>query len=283
MEYKASTMHNIYRKNFSFFTFIKKTRILSEMQNLRGAKQLYEEGAVMRKVKDRAAALLIAVLMVSLLLAGCGGGKTEEQTVDEQETEQEQAVKDGDQDDFREWTPFDVEAGQYFKYMTKVTQQDGQVKEGWFTLKVSGDDDDQITIEAEGKSGDDTFAFTVTDSKDNVFGNMMMSMLTNPASQHVFSTIYSPFIGGVWMLGISQGNVKVGNKWSYSADGHSISNEVVDKREYAGVEGYYMRSMVDDELESQVCMAPDFPLALMSYVKMDNIIYESELVEYESD
>ncbi len=237
----------------------------------------------MRKVKDRAAALFITVLMISLLFAGCGGGKTEEQAVDEQETEQEQVVKDSDQDDFREWTPFDVEAGQYFKYMTKVTQQDGQVKEGWFTLKVSGDDDDQITIEAEGESGDDTFAFTVTDSKDNVFGNVMMSMLTNPASQHVFSTIYSPFIGGVWMMGISQGNVKVGNKWSYSADGHSLLNEVVDKREYAGVEGYYMRSTVDDELESQVCMAPDFPLALMSYVKIDNVIYESELVEYESD
>lgn len=241
----------------------------------------------MIKFKDRAVALLLAVLMINLLLVGCGGGKTEDQTVDDQETEQEQEqeqeVNESDQDDFREWVPFDVKAGQYFKYKTKVTQPDGKEKEGWFTLKVSEEDVDQVTIEAEGESGEDNFSFTVTDSKDNVFGNIMTSMLMNPASQHVFSTIYSPFIGGAWMMGISQGNVKIGNKWSYSADGHSFTNEVVEKREYAGVEGYYMRSMVDDELESQVCMAPDFPLALMSYIKMDNIIYESELVEYESD
>ena len=246
----------------------------------------------MGKVRERIVVFILMLTMASLLFTGCGGGKNEESTGNEQsqteqkteqQTEQKQASKDSNKSDFSEWKPFDIKPGQYFKYNTKVTQQDGQVKEGWFTLKVSGEDEDQITIEAEGESGEDTFAFTVTDSKDNVFGSVMMSMLTNPASQHVFSTIYSPFMGGgMWLMGISQGNVKVGNKWSYSSGGHSVLNEVVGKRKYAGVEGYYMRYMVDGELESQVCMSPDFPLALMSYLKSDDVIYESELVEYES-
>jgi hypothetical protein len=43
-----------------------------------------------------------------------------------------------------------------------------------------------------------------------------------------------------------------------------------------------MRNTVNGEVESEVCMSPGFSLALMSYMKMDGVKYESELVEYKS-
>lgn len=151
-------------------------------------------------------------------------------------------------------------------------------------MKITGDSANEVTIESEGENGDDSFSFKTTGEKDNAFGMVMMNMMTNPASQHVFSTLYSPFMGGgVWFMGLAQGQAKVGNKWSYSADGHSITTEVVEMRKYAGVEGYYLRSTVDEEIQSEVCMSPDFPLALMSSFRAHDILYESELLEYKAE
>jgi len=244
--------------------------------------------------------IMILILMTNLFLTSCGGKKEESQAAPGTQTTQPeqseppqteiptpatpQSTESGSEGDFENWQPFNIEPGQYFKYMTKVTQADGKIKEGWFTLKVTGESDGQVTIESEGESGTDKFSFSTTDDKDNVFSSVMMSYMMNPASQHVFMTIYSPFMGGgAWLMGMSQGKVKVGNKWSYTADGQSVTNEVVEMREYVGINGYYMRYLVNDELQSEVCMSPKFPLALMSSVKMDDMFFESELVEYEED
>ncbi|MZQ99612.1 MAG: hypothetical protein GT601_18240 [Acidaminobacter sp.] len=250
----------------------------------------------MKSARKNIVVILILVITTSLFLSSCGSKKEEspsptaqpeqtEQQLPEPKPEESPQISETEMDgSFQNWQPFNVEPGQYFKYKTKITQSDGQIKEGWFTLKVEGENDDQVTIESEGESGEDKFSFTTTESKDNVFGSVMMSYMMNPASQHVFTTIYSPFMGGgMWMMGISQGSIKAGNKWSYTADGKTISNEVVEMREYAGVKGYFMRYLVDDEIQSEVCLSTEFPLALMSYVKMDDAIYESELVEYEED
>jgi hypothetical protein len=247
------------------------------------------EAFFMRKTWRKIVSIILAITMISIILVGCGTKKTAEQSEKEQtqteqsQTEQKQTSQSSSKNDFNEWQPFVIKAGEYYKYKTKITQEDGQVKEGWFSMKISGEGEDQLTVEAEGENGADKFAFTTTENKDNVFGSMMMSMFANPASQHVFSTIYSPFMGGgMWLMGISQGNVKIGNKWSYTFEGRSATSEVVGKRSYAGVEGYYMRYTVDGEVESEVCMSPRLPLALMSYMKMDGVKYESELVEYKS-
>lgn len=244
--------------------------------------------------------IMILILMTNLFLTSCGSNKEEPQAAPESQTtqpeqsDQPQAedqtpetpkiTETASESDFENWQPFDVQPGQYFKYKTKVTQADGQIKEGWFTLKVTGENDNQMTIESEGESGEDKFSFTTTEDKDNVLGSVMMSYMINPASQHVFMTIYSPFMGGgMWMMGMSQGKIKIGNKWSYTSNGQSVSNEVVEMRKYAGIEGYYMRYLVNDELQSEVCMSPEFPLALMSSLRMDDMFFESELVEYQEN
>lgn len=262
----------------------------------------------MRDMLTKLVGYVLIFSMLGLLLTGCSGKQTEamtkspqeqaesqssEQDLDaenqtegeevETEKETEAEADDSSSDDFSEWEPFKLESGQFFKYATKITEADGTVKEGWFTLKISGDSETEVTIESEGENAGDSFSFKTTGDKDNALGMVMMNMMTNPASQHVFSTLYSPFMGGgAWLMGLAQGQAKVGNHWSYTADGHSITTEVVEKRKYAGIEGYYLRSTVDEEIQSEVCMSPDFPLALMSSFKAGDILYESELVEYKA-
>ncbi|KDR95757.1 hypothetical protein SAMN02745945_02228 [Peptoclostridium litorale DSM 5388] len=247
----------------------------------------------MFKTTLKRAASIVAILLIALLsISGCGSdnkdaesnGKSSSSTSspatsDSKSSGSESTSKSSAS--FENWKPFELQPGDFFKYETKVTNEDGSVEEGWFTINVIPEADNLVTVEAAGESGDNSFSFSLTDSSEDAFSKMMVQMMMSPASKHVMSTLYSPFLGrGAFHMALSSGQIKVGNKSSYSSDGHSISTEVVEKKAYAGIEGFVIRSEIDGELESEVCISPNFPLSLMSNIKVENQVFESELVEY---
>jgi len=245
----------------------------------------------MRKTKFKSIASILSILLILLLsISGCGSDKdgssdskqsSSSSTTDSKSSNSSSSSKSSSS--FEDWKPFEVQPGDFYRYKTRVTNEDGSIEDGWFTLNVIPEDDGQVTIESEGESGKNSFSFSITGDKEDAFSQMMVQMMINPASKHVISTIYSPFLGGgMWHMALSRGQIKVGNKSSYSTGEHSMSTEVVEKKKYAGVEGFVIRSQVDGELESEVCVSPDFPLSLMSHIKVDNQIFEAELVEYTS-
>lgn len=246
----------------------------------------------MRKSTFKKIASIVAILLIALLsISGCGSDKKDDQdngkssssTTSDSKSSDSKSTGSKSSASFENWKPFEIQPGDFFKYETKIINEDGSVEEGWFTLNVIPEEDELVTVEAAGESGDNSFSFSMTDSREDAFSKTMIQMMINPASKHVISTIYSPFLGGgAFHMALSSGTVKVGNKSSYSSDGHSISTEVVSKKTYAGIEGFVIRSEIDGELESEVCISPDFPLSLMSHMKIDNQVFESELVEYTS-
>ena len=243
-------------------------------------------------------ASLAAVLLIALIaISGCGSdneddldngnssSSTTSSTSSDSNSNDSESTSStsGSSASFENWKPFEVQPGDFFKYKTTITNEDGSVEEGWFTINVIPEDNDLVTVEAAGESGDNSFSFSITDSREDALSKTMMQMMMNPSSTHVISTIYSPFLGGgAFQMALSTGQIKVGNKSSYSSDGHSMSTEVTGKKTYAGIEGFVIRSEIDGQLESEVCLSPNFPLSLMSHMKMDSQVFESELVEYTS-
>jgi hypothetical protein len=105
---------------------------------------------------------------------------------------------------------------------------------------------------------------------------MLFGLMMQPSAAPVVSTLLAPwwgifFVGHSWELGAG---------WSFRSDLGSSSFEIVELREYAGVQGYLGRWVEDGSLKAEVCVAPGVPLALYVRMEKDAEIQESRLVEY---
>ncbi|MEW6082129.1 MAG: hypothetical protein AB1576_10215 [Bacillota bacterium] len=174
------------------------------------------------------------------------------------------------------WEPFLFQPGQYFKYEISSGPRDGTWTTGWFSVDFVDAQDGHITARWQGEMDGGSFSSTLTAPSEDVMAHMLFGLMMQPSAAPVVSTLLAPwwgifFVGHSWELGAG---------WSFRSDLGSSSFEIVELREYAGVQGYLGRWVEDGSLKAEVCVAPGVPLALYVRMEKDAEIQESRLVEY---
>jgi hypothetical protein len=145
---------------------------------------------------------------------------------------------------------------------------------GVFIWDVQSATDDRVTVETivEFESGD-RYSSTVTGTEDEVFGELLFT----PAGTLIWSGLYSPHL---WMY---DDDIYVGYEWSYSSPEGSFRYAVTDTDSYAGQNCYVTVSEVDDQVVHQSCVSPDlaFPAQVAYYdEETGEPVFELELIEY---
>ena len=234
--------------------------------------------------------LVLALVVVSLLIAGCAGGGEKKTGAEEGGKAAEtptpaktptpaptatpsspgtspQPSPSGPSD---VWKPYQFKKGEYYKF--KFTSND---ESGYLTWKVKdvSPDGNTVTVEYGYIMGETQFSGTVTGPKENVYAQTMMT----PVGPIIAMTLYGPYTG--YFAGYP---LAVGNEWSVTTPEGSASVKVEGKVTQAGVEFYKVVYRVDGKVALETCVSPSlaFVGCMVGYDESGNKEFEITLEEY---
>lgn len=197
--------------------------------------------------------LVMAVFTLSFLMA-C----EEDDTVENDENQTEA------------WEPYQVEANTTFEYDYEKYENDSRVDSGEFKIEV-GDPRVRITGNINGVE----FEVIENDSND-------------PVENFEDAIVSYPYTGALyhdaWPSEFDPEEVEVGDSWSYTYGGETLSFNVTGKETYAGYEGYVVKMEYQDESITrswEACVNKNIPLALMSRIIDNEEEWYFELTNYE--
>jgi len=171
------------------------------------------------------------------------------------------------------WEPFAFEPGQYFKYEVQATGD--EPASGWFSLNVADAGGGRMELHFEGElSGE--FSLTATITTGDVSGVVMPLMMSH-AGWALLPLFMNP-----WELWFAGQALDVGTRWSFTAEGETMTFAVTGTETYAGVTGYVCEWTVTGsggEHTLKVCVNPEFPLILYGKIGGNGDYFEYTLVE----
>lgn len=215
---------------------------------------------ILSSIKNSRVLLILAFFAFTALTA-C---EDENDTTDD-------AEENGNQE--KVWEPYQVKANTSFDYKFVQKENDDTVSSGNVVIDI-GDPVVTISGEIDGQE----LSYTGESSSD-VQENFESAMNFSPHA----AMLYEPF----WASAFTEQEIEIGNNWSYSAEGKSITFEVTQTDNYAGLEGKVVEIELDDgsgDTQSwTACVNPDVPLALMTRIIDGEEEYYLELTNYEED
>jgi len=187
---------------------------------------------------------------------------------------------ENDENQTETWEPYQVEPNTVFEYDYEKKENDTLCATGDFRIEV-GDPKVTITGTIDGQDFE-----VIRDDSDDPVENFENALTSHPYT----SVLYY----NVWPSEFDPEEVEVGDSWSYSYGGESLSFNVTGKDTYAGHEGYVVKMEYEDESKTkswEACVNKNIPLALMTriiddkeewYFELTNYIYSqlSELIAY---
>lgn len=146
---------------------------------------------------------------------------------------------------------------------------------GQVTWDIQSVDGDQLTVYVKYAVGGQSYESTVSGTKSDIQGQLIMS----PAGSFAMLGIFSP------MFGYYDGQqLAVGEQWSYSTDQGSMSFAITGTDNYAGVDCYTSEIRLNDSVMHEACFSPDLGLAAYTaWYEEDtgNVEMRMELVEFQ--
>ena len=219
----------------------------------------------------RGKTILVVVLALTVVLAGCTGGDGNGPTatdVDNGGNGGSNGGGDGGDGAGDTWRLFGFD--QTGKYTYDVYMEgEGTGTLVWDVQQVSGD---RVTTHVVYDVGDVQYESTVTGTADVAQSQLM----TTPAGALLATTLFTP---GLWYGGRE---LAVGNGWSYQTGEGSGSFEITETRTMAGIQCYATEMKIDGTLRHEGCFSPDHGLAPYSawYDEDGTLVMELELRNY---
>lgn len=229
--------------------------------------------------------IVVLVLCVTLVLAGCSGTSTSandeavtdtstpiSDAADQPSGEGESSGDDSSSADDVAWQAFEFDHPATYTYDTFMSG-DGEGTLVWEVTEVNGD---EVTVSVDYQAGETSYQSTVSGTKDTVRGQLMMS----PAGSFLIVSIFSPTLAYY-----EDQTLEVGQGWSYSTQEGSASFEITGKDTYAGIDCYASEMKVDGNLLHEGCFSSDLALATYTayYEENGELTAKMELTSYEAN
>lgn len=176
------------------------------------------------------------------------------------------------------YSPYNFKGTEHFRY--DVRKVDGRdVETGYYILDIQPAGGGRYRMKVDGKLGGDAYSSTVTAPDPNGGGGMggMMGMGQLMALGPIGIALFNPAFGMMFM----GRELVLGDGWTQSSGGNSMSVKVESKCTYAGVNGLLSVMRENQDVKSETCLSPNVPLPLgvtMRDGKSD--MTEMKLVEF---
>ncbi len=169
------------------------------------------------------------------------------------------------------WGLYQFKGTEHFKYGAVVVE-DGQKKEGWYTLDAQPGTGGNYRLTVAGQLGSDSFRSTTTVAPGQGVPFMQVAAM-GPGAILLFSPIYMMFGGQQW---------EVGNEWTFTEEGETASFKVESTCSYAGVSGLRGVWRKNNAIMLDMCVSPNvaLPLAVTMNEEGGTTSHQMVLVEF---
>lgn len=167
------------------------------------------------------------------------------------------------------WGLYNFKGTEYFKY-DAVVEEEGERRQGWYTLEASPVGEGRFRLTVAGQLGEESFRSTTTSAGQGI--PLMQLAALGPAAVVLFSPMYGMLLGQEWALG---------NEWSFTSEGETVSFKVESECSYAGVQG--LKGVWREGAQSrwEICASPQVALPLAVILQAEGgELYQFILVEY---
>jgi curli biogenesis system outer membrane secretion channel CsgG len=174
------------------------------------------------------------------------------------------------------WTPYRFKGTEHFKYNVKQTEG-RKVENGYYILDIQPAAGGQYRMKVDGKLGEDSYSSTVTapDPSGGMGNPMAMGQLM--ALGPIGMTLFSP----AWGMMFMGQQLQLGDGWSSSSGGNSMSVKVESQCQHAGVNGLMTVVRENNQQKSTSCLSPNVALPLEVVMNNDDDdVVQMTLVEF---
>ncbi|HWP36693.1 MAG TPA: hypothetical protein VNL18_03980 [Gemmatimonadales bacterium] len=168
------------------------------------------------------------------------------------------------------WGMYQFKGTEHFRYTATQTDEDGK-KDGWYTLDAAPAANGMFQLTVAGALGTDSFRSSSTVQPGQGIPMMQLAAM-GPGALVLFSPMYMFFGGQQW---------SVGNEWTFTQDGETVSFKVESTCSYAGVSGLRGVWRQNNETRLDMCVSPNVALPLaVTMLDEDGESYQLTLVEF---
>jgi hypothetical protein len=172
------------------------------------------------------------------------------------------------------WVPYMFKGTEHFRYDVKQTDS-REAKTGSYQLSLQPAGENRVRMAVAGSLGDDAYSSTVTTGIGP--DAMQMGMNQFMALGPIGVTLFNPF---AWMMFAGR-ELTLGDGWSYTGDGASVSVQVERECSHGGQSGLAVVVRQNSALVQEACVAKDVALPLRVFIQSDDeTAIEMTLVEY---
>jgi curli biogenesis system outer membrane secretion channel CsgG len=176
------------------------------------------------------------------------------------------------------WAPYRFKGTEHFRYNVTKTE-DNETSNGFYQLDFTPASPGQVRMRVQGQLGTDSYSSTVTVPVAQEGGSPMMMgmgmgqlMALGPVGIMLFNPTAWIFMYGHQLT--------VGDEWSSTSDGESVSVKVDATCSAAGQGGVLVVMRENGEVRHESCVAPEVALPLRVMMTTDDSRIEMTLTEY---
>lgn len=164
------------------------------------------------------------------------------------------------------YAPFQFRGTEHFRYTVTQTEN-GRTNSGFYQFDLTPAGPGQVRMSVQGQLGTDQWSSSVTLQVGQAMGPQSMMMFAPLMSMGPLAmTLFNPTS---WML--FQGHqLSVGDGWSSSSGGESMSIRVEQQCAYGGQGGLLVVMRENNRVASESCVSPTVALPLRSFYSSDD-------------
>lgn len=176
------------------------------------------------------------------------------------------------------YAPWQFRGTEHFRYTVSASERNGQPQSGFYTLDLTPAGGGAIRMNVVGQLGTDSWSNTVTIQPQQAQGaGAFMTFAPLMSMGPLGATLFSP----ASMMMFQGHQLTMGDGWSSSSRGETMSVRVEARCAYGGQGGLNLVTRHNDRVVMETCVAPDVALPLRSLVQGDDgERFELILTEY---
>lgn len=173
------------------------------------------------------------------------------------------------------WVPYQFRGTEHFRYDVAASEGDER-QTGFYQLDLSPAGEDRVRLAVSGRVGEDAYSSSVTTGVGPE--GMQLGMGQMMSLGPIGLTLLNP---AAWMM-MAGRELRLGDGWSYSGGGESVSVKVERECRHGGQNGLLIVVRENDQVLQESCIAGDVALPLRVFFKDpdDESTLEMKLVEY---
>jgi hypothetical protein len=171
------------------------------------------------------------------------------------------------------WTPWQFQGTEQFQYTIQQVEN-GDRQNGTYELGFTPVGDGRVRMRVNGRLGEESYSSTVTtrfEGQQSGIGYQELAAL-GPAGILLFNP-------AAWIMMWGR-ELSIGDEWSHSSGGESLSIRVDRECTYAGQRGALIVMRENNQVRMESCVSPDVPLPLRMLTDDGDNQWEMTLVSF---